>query len=119
MAFGDLIYLDPTDSRWELADANSASAADGDSRGILGICVQAAAADGSATTILLSGIVRADAVFPSFTINAPIYVSETAGDLTNTSLTTEDVVVRIIGHAWTADEIYFRPDNIWTVYDAP
>jgi hypothetical protein len=119
LAFGDLIYLDPTDSRWELADANSASAADGDARGILGICVLAAASDGSATTILLQGVVRADAVFPAFTINAPIYVSETAGDLTNTSPTTEDNVVRIVGAAWTADEIYFNPTGVWTVYDAP
>lgn len=119
LAFGDLIYLDPTDSRWELADANSASAADGDARGILGICVQAAAADGSATTILISGIVRADTAFPSFTINAPIYVSETAGDLTNTSPTTEDNVVRIVGAALTADEIHFNPSYTWVVYDAP
>jgi hypothetical protein len=119
LAFGDLIVLDPTDSRWELADANSASAADGDARGIIGICVQAAAADGSATTILLQGIVRADAVFPSFTINAPIYVSETAGDVTNTSPTTEDNVVRILGAAWTVDEIYFSPSYTWVVYDAP
>jgi hypothetical protein len=119
LAFGDLIYLDPTDSRWELADANSASAADGDARGILGICVLAAASDGSATTVLLQGVVRADAVFPALTINAPIYVSETAGDITQTSPTTEDNVVRILGAAWTADEIYFNPTGVWTVYDAP
>lgn len=119
LAFGDLIVLDATDSRWELADANSASGADGDSRGIIGICVQAAAGDGSATTILLSGVVRADAAFPSFTINAPLYVSETAGDITATSPTTEDNVVRILGAAFTADEIHFDPDRVWTVYDAP
>lgn len=119
LAFGDLVYLDPTDSRWELVDANAASAADGDARGILGICVQAAAADGNATTILLNGIVRADAVFPAFTINAPIYASETAGDLTNTSPTTEDAVVRIVGAALTADEIYFNPSYTWVIYDAP
>jgi hypothetical protein len=63
--------------------------------------------------------VRADAVFPSFTINAPIYVSETAGDVTNTSPTTEDNVVRILGAAWTVDEIYFSPSYTWVVYDAP
>lgn len=119
LAFGDLIYLDPTDSRWELADANSASGADGDARGIIGICVLAAASDGSVTRILLQGVVRADAVFPSLTINGPIYVSETAGDITQTSPTTEDNVVRILGAAWTADEIHFAPDRVWTVYDAP
>lgn len=119
LAFGDLVVLDATDSRWELADANSASGADGDSRGIIGICVAAAASDGTATTILLKGVVRADAVFPTFTINGPIYISETAGDITQTSPTTEDNVVRILGAAWTADEIYFNPTGVWTVYDAP
>jgi hypothetical protein len=109
LAFGDLIYLDPTDSRWELADANSAAAADGDARGILGICVLAAAGDGSATKILLFGIVRADTAFPAMTINAPMYVSETAGDITGTIPTTTDAVQRSVGTAITADELYFFP----------
>lgn len=113
LAFGDLIYLDPTDSRWELADANAASGADGDSRGILGICVLAAAADGDPTTILLNGVVRGDTAFPSMTVNAPMYVSETAGDITGTQPTTTDVVIRIVGSALTADELYFCPDRTW------
>lgn len=109
LAFGDLVYLDPTDSRWELADANAAAGADGDARGVLGICVLAAASDGSATTILLQGIVRADTAFPSMTINNPQYVSETAGDITGTQPTTTDVVIRVVGVALTADELYFNP----------
>lgn len=116
LAFGDLIYLDPTDSRWELADANAAAAADGDARGILGICVLAAAGDASATTILLQGIVRADTAFPALTIGAPVYVSETAGDIVVTQPTTTDVVIRIVGVAITADEIFFRPDFTWTTH---
>lgn len=111
LAFGDLVYLDPTDSRWELADANAAAGADGDSRGILGICVQAAAGDGSATTILLNGVVRADAAFPTMTVNNPMYVSETAGDITGTQPVTTDVVIRVVGFALTADELYFNPDS--------
>jgi len=114
--FGDLVYLDPTDSRWEKADANSASGADGDARGIIGIVVVAGAADGNACTILLEGIVRADAAFPTFTINNPIYVSETAGAVTQTQPTTTDVVIRIIGAALTADEMFFRPDFSWTTH---
>lgn len=116
LAFGDLCYLDPTDSRWELADANAATAADGDARGILGICVLAAAADGNATTMLLEGIVRADAAFPALTIGAPVYVSETAGDIVVTQPTTTDVVIRIVGVAITADEIFFRPDFTWVTH---
>jgi len=109
LAFGDLCYLDPTDSRWELADANSAQGADGDARGILGMCVLAAAGDGSATTMLLSGIIRADTAFPAMTVNNQMYVSETAGDITGTQPTTTDVVIRVVGQAWTADELYFNP----------
>lgn len=111
LAFGDLIYLDPTDSRRELADANSAAWADGDARGILGICVQAAASDGSATTILLNGVVRADAAFPTFTVNNPIYVSETAWDVTGTRPSTADVVIRVVGFGLTADSMYFNPSS--------
>lgn len=109
LAFGDLIYLDPTDSRWELADANSAAAADGDARGVLGICVLAAEGNGSATKVLLWGNVRADTAFPALTINAPAYVSETAGDIVVTQPTTSGVVIRTVGFALTADELLFCP----------
>ena len=111
LAFGDLVYLDPTDSRWELADANIVVGSDGDARGILGICVQAAASDGSATTILRWGWVRADAVFPTMTINAPMYVSETPGDITGTQPTTTDAAIRVIGYGETAHELFFCPSN--------
>lgn len=116
LAFGDLIYLDPTDSRWELADANAAAAADGDSRGILGICVNDPSGDGQPVTVLLQGVVRADAAFPALTIGAPVYVSETAGDIVVTQPTTTDVVIRIVGVAITADEIFFRPDFTWVTH---
>ena len=111
LAFGDLVYLDPTDSRWELTDANSAAAADGDSRGIIGICVLAAANDGDATKVLLHGMVRADTAFPTFTVNAPIYVSETAGDVVVAQPTTADVVIRVVGFGYTADSMWFAPSS--------
>jgi len=111
LAFGDLCYLDPTDSRWELCDANAAAGADGDSRGRLGICVLAAASDGSATKMLLWGKVRADTAFPAMTVNNPLYVSETAGDITGTQPTTTDVVIRVVGFANTADELFFCPSS--------
>lgn len=114
-AFGDLVYLDPTDSRWEAVDANSASGADGDARGMLGMVVSTGT-DGNACTILLNGIIRADAKFPTFTINNPIYASETAGSVTQTQPTTTDVVIRIVGSALTADEMYFNPDWAWVTH---
>lgn len=73
------------------------------------MCVLAAAADGDATTMLLWGMIRADAKFPTLTINAQIYASETAGLITNTQPPTTDVVIRPVGFAFTADEVYFNP----------
>ena len=114
-AFGDVVYLDPTDSRWEACDANAAAGADGDSRGIIGMVV-VAGTDGNACTILLQGTVRADTNFPTFTVNNPIYVSETAGDVTQTQPTTTDVVIRVVGFALTADSMFFNPDGAYITH---
>lgn len=105
LAFGDLVYLAAVDSRWELADADAATTADR----FLGMCVLAAAADGDPTTILLMGFIRADAVFPALTIGSPVYVGETAGDIQTAIPTGADNVIRRVGYAWTADELYFNP----------
>lgn len=114
--YGDLVYLDPTDGRWELADANIASGADGDPRGLLAMVVVAGGSDGAACTLLLHGIIRADAKFPTFDVNNPVYVSETAGAVTQTQPTTADVVIRIVGFAMTADEMYFNPENSYITH---
>jgi hypothetical protein len=106
LAFGDLIYLAAADSRWELVDANAASTS-GDV--LLGICVQAAANDGDATTVLMHGFVRADTAFPALTISAPAYASTTAGDIQTAQPSGTDDVIRRVGFAWTADELYFCP----------
>jgi hypothetical protein len=106
LAFGDLCYFAAADSRWELADASAAATA-GDVQ--LGVCVLAAAADGDPTMLLRIGKVRADAAFPSFTVGAPVYASETAGDVTGTAPVTTDSVTRRCGFAITEDSIYFAP----------
>ena len=105
LAFGDLVYLSSVDSRWELADADAATTADR----FLGMCVLAAAADGDPTTILLTGFIRADAAFPAMTIGSALYVGETAGDIQVAIPTGADNVIRRVGYAWTADELYFNP----------
>src|SRR3990167_7100849 len=108
LAFGDLIYLAAVDSRWELADASAASTS---GNVMLGICVLATAADADPTTVLLVGNIRADAAFPALTISAQVYVSETAGDIVVAQPTTTDAVIRVVGRALTADEIFFNPSN--------
>lgn len=113
LAFGDLVYYAPADSRWELADASAASTS---GHVKLGICVLAAAANGDPTNILLVGKVRADAAFPALSVGDPVYVSETAGDITDAQPTTEDAVIRVIGFANTADELYFNPSPDYITY---
>lgn len=105
LAFGDLCYLAVADSRWELADADAAATAGGV---MMGMCVLAAAADGNATTMLLLGQIRADAKFPALTIGAAVYVGETAGAIQVAIPTGADNIIRVVGFALTADEIYFN-----------
>ena len=108
LAFGDLVYLAAVDSRWELADANAAATA-GDV--MLGMCVLAAAADSDPTRILLHGIIRADAAFPALTVSAQVYASTTAGAIQVAAPSGVDDVIRVVGRALTANEIYFHPSE--------
>lgn len=112
LAFGDLCYLSVTDSRWELVDAD----AEATTFGLLGICVLAAAGDGNSTTMLLWGIVRADAAFPTLTIGAKVFASTTAGDIQTTAPSGVGDIIRIIGLANTADELYFNPSPDYYEY---
>lgn len=114
IAFGDLVTLDKDDSRWELVDISVAAAATGDARGIIGIAVTSST-DGGALTILLQGIIRADANFPALTIGAPVYAS-TTGDVVVTQPTTTDHVIRVVGFALTADEMFFNPSADYTTH---
>jgi hypothetical protein len=113
LAFGDLVYLAAADSRWELTDADAASTS-GPVK--IGICVLAAAADGDPTTILLWGKVRADAVFPTLTVGAPVYVGLTAGDVAVTETWGTDDCIRVIGYGNTADELFFCPSRDYITY---
>jgi len=116
LAFGDVIYLAVADSRWELAKADAATT----SKGILGICILAAESDGDTTTILISGKIRADAAFPTLTVGDKVYLSDaTAGDVVATAPSqAENHVVRILGHALTANEMRFDPDDTYLEYEA-
>lgn len=114
IAFGDVIVLDVTAGKWLKADVSAAAAADGDVRGMVGMCVLAAA-DTETTTILLHGVIKADANFPALTSGAPVYAS-TTGDITTTQPTTTDHIIRVLGFAvvdatsaTAPQSIYFNP----------
>jgi hypothetical protein len=110
LAFGDLIYLAAADSRWELVDADSVTTC---GAVMTGMCVLAAAGDGSATTILLQGIIRADAAFPNLTVGAPVYASTTPGDVQVAAPSGTDDIVHVLGYGMTANEMYFNPSTTY------
>ena len=106
--FGLLVYLAVADGRWERAQANDEATAFGK----LGICVLAAAGNGSATKVLLLGKVRADNTFPTLTVGAPVFISAAvSGLIVTTAPNGAGDIIRIVGYGNTADELFFCPDN--------
>lgn len=107
IAFGEMVYLQASDSRWELTDADAVGTA---GTILVGICVLDST-DGGAITVLLQGTIRADAAFPTLTIGAPVYIGTTPGAVQVAAPTGTDDVIRVAGFALTANEIYFNPDS--------
>ena len=113
LAVGDVCFLQTADSKWELVDG----ILDGTDLGFklqLGICVLAANAD-AATEMLVYGKVRS-AAFPTFTVGAPVYLDDTAGDLVVTQPSTTNFAIRIVGYAITAEDLCFNPSNDYIVH---
>jgi len=106
MSAGQLRYMtaagSPAASRWVNADADAAST----TAGMLGIALGS-----SATTdgMFIKGVISFS---NSFTPGDTLYVSLTAGEITNdiSSYTTGDIV-RIVGYAMSTGLIYFNPSD--------
>jgi hypothetical protein len=107
-----LVYYYSSSGAWQLADASSSAT----SSGLLAIA-------GDTGTPYLSGmLVRGNSRFSAISsyaamgvTGAPLYLSETAGEFTETPPTTTGSVVRIIGYVRSLInyEMYFCPDNTW------
>ena len=113
LAVGDLCYLKTSDTKWWLTDG----ILDGTDTSFtlqLGVCVLAGAADAT-TEILVYGKVRS-AAFPVFTVGAPVYMSDTAGDMVVAQPSTTNFAIRKVGYALTADELVFNPSNDYIVF---
>ncbi len=108
LVYGYVYYLDTATSEWELTNATAAATAINK----IGICI-GAAAHGAAGLLLLWGKIRADDEFPAMTVGAPVYLSAaTPGVVTSTKPTgTTNFVVRCVGFANSADELYFNPSQ--------
>ncbi len=110
-AIGDLVYLDSS-ATWQKADADASAAT---YSSMLGIALSVAAS-GAAVNVLLQGFVYAATPFPTFTIGAPIFMSATAGAVTQTAPVTTDSATRVLGYGIHADKMYFNPSNDWVTH---
>lgn len=100
----DVVYLNGS-SQWVLADANGSGTYP--ARGIVTATVSTA----TATTVIRRGIVRNDAW--SWTPGGTIYLSTTAGGLTQTAPSTSGDKVQAVGYALTADVADFDFDSTY------
>jgi predicted RecA/RadA family phage recombinase len=110
---GQLVYL-RSNSTWLLADADGSSA-----EVLLGIALKNVTS-GNAVDVLTDGVICVTAdYFSTFSVGAPLYVSTTAGRITQTAPSGTGDRVRIVGHyfgentATTGYAFTFRPDGIW------
>ena len=111
---GQLVYL-RSNSTWLLADADSASSANV----LLGIALKNVTS-GNAVDVLTDGVICVEGDYlVGSTVGAPLYVSTTAGSITQTAPSGTGDIVRIVGHyfaentATTGYAITFRPDGTW------
>ena len=83
------------------------------------LAVVTAAGDGD--EVLVEGVIKLSTATTTSLLpttakkGAPVYMSTTAGAVTNTAPTTAGDIVRIVGHVVDATNrtIYFKPDNTW------
>jgi hypothetical protein len=59
----------------------------------------------------IHGLMRDDSAF-NWTVGGLIYLSETAGAMTQTAPTTTDSVTQILGVAYSADVMYWNPNLV-------
>lgn len=105
VALMETVYLG-SGGKWLLTDASATGTADK----MLGICLDGGV-DNDTTTVALAGSFVRDDTWNWTTIGGAIYLSETAGALTQTAPTTTDAVVRVVGYATSADTLWFMPET--------
>ena len=103
-AAGDVVTLN-TSGQWVKADASAEATA----YGLMGVALGTSA---SSNGILINGYARISA-FSGFTTGVPLFLSETAGDVTSTAPTATNTIVRVLGYKVDTNTVFFKPDNSW------
>jgi len=110
---GDVCFL-ASDGKWDIVDG----ILDGTDVGFkaqLGMCVLTATGVDEAVEVLTYGKIRS-ATLPALTPGAPVYLDDTAGDLTVTQPSTTNFAIRIVGYAITAEDLFFNPSPDYIVH---
>lgn len=103
VTFGDALYIKSDGKLW-LGDADAETTTP-----VIALATGSADADDE-IEVLLCGFMRNDSW--NWTVGSEIYVSETAGDITQTAPSDTGDVVQIVGIATHADRMYFNPSLI-------
>lgn len=109
---GEVVYLVlATTLKWKRIDADTEATCNK----VCGIVIANVLTGATCVNkVLLRGFYRNDTLF-ALTVGGLLYLSATAGVLTQTAPSTSTQTVRMVGQAITADLIYFNPDNTWIV----
>ena len=108
LVHGDFVYVNAS-SKMAKADASALATAM-----VVGMAIATISADATGQFLMFWGKARKDAW--AWTPGANLYLSETAGALTETAPTTTDSVTLIVAQADTADIILFCPSRTPVVH---
>ena len=98
------VYYLNSGGSWTLTDADAAAS----SKGLLAIATTGAGFDRG---MVIRGFFKNTSW--SFTVGATLYLSTTAGAITQTAPSGTGDIVRVVGYAIAADEIFFNPSPDW------
>jgi hypothetical protein len=107
----DLVYLNNADGKWWKADADLSAAAGK----AWGAVTEGVAGADELVDVVVSGIIRNDAW--NWNIGVDLYVSDTAGALTETAPATTGDVVKLVARTLSDDEIYLDVTNHFLIAD--
>lgn len=107
-AVGDAVYLDSS-ATWQKTDADASATT---YSGMVGIALEVKASGAAVCVALPGSMVYAAAAFPTFTVGGQIYLSQTAGAVTQTAPSAAGSAVVRIGWAINADMMFLSPPSI-------
>ncbi len=107
LLFAQLLYL-KSDNKFGKADADTETTASG----LLAVATETILANATGT-LLLKGFIRQDTW--NWTVGEKLYIHPSAGNFLSGVPVSSGDIIRIVGHAYNADVIYFNPDNFYTI----